>query len=224
MLWLSSSNHFPRRFASFEATRGPTTPGAFWYPLQNEAGHSRGSTGIGVWPSGQICRPDDLGNAMFLNYSLTRMLALSAPWALGAFALVVAVTTACFWRPLFSREAPWASATGPYLPENLFQASAWTGHSVELGGSQGRARREAITMPAVSAASAASARQPCQRQILITQFRSPRGCLTIYPLPPGFQSPAPQTELSWSLSMRQGLKFAKTPELPGRAGTTNCRL
>ena len=105
MLWLSSSNHFPRRFASFEATRGPTTPGAFWYPLQNEAGHSRGSTGIGVWPSGQICRPDDLGNAMFLNYSLTRMLALSARWALGAFALVVAVTTACFWRPLFSREA-----------------------------------------------------------------------------------------------------------------------
>ncbi len=42
---------------------------------------------------------------MFLNYSLTRMLALSARWALGAFALVVAVTTACFWRPLFSREA-----------------------------------------------------------------------------------------------------------------------
>src|SRR5207249_10938619 len=51
------------------------------------------------------------------------------------------------------------------------------------GGSQGRARREAITMPAVSAASAASARQPCQRQILITQFRSPRGCLTGKTLP-----------------------------------------
>ena len=64
MLWLSSSNHFPRRFASFEATRGPTTPGAFWYPLQNEAGHSRGSTGIGVWPSGQICRPDNINLAV----------------------------------------------------------------------------------------------------------------------------------------------------------------
>lgn len=33
------------------------------------------------------------------------MLALSAPWALGTFALVVALTTAFFWRPLFSREA-----------------------------------------------------------------------------------------------------------------------